>query len=126
MRYLGLLMRGGLIWLVPMLVSTLFYTPDGALHTSYALFKSAMVLVLTWTTLAVNLVRPPQRVLPALVVTAYLVVNLALDAIVLVPLLNLSALEYLEQIGLIYLIIPSLTYVLLQCAQVGAERASSA
>jgi hypothetical protein len=114
MIYLNILARGALIWLVPFLVSFGFYTPSGELTTTYALFKSVMVLVLTWTTLAVSLVRPPRGLPPWLVAAAYLVVNLLLDLVVLVPLMGLTAATYVEQIGLVYLIIPSLTYALLR------------
>jgi hypothetical protein len=112
--YLNILARGCLIWLVPFLVSFGFYTPSGELTSSYALFKSAMVLTLTWTTLAVNLVRPPRALPPWMVAAAYLLINVALDALVLVPLMGLTAAAYVEQIGLVYLIIPSLTVVLLR------------
>jgi hypothetical protein len=39
---------------------------------------------------------------------------LMLDALIVVPLANLSFAVYLEQIGLVYLIIPTLTMVLLR------------
>jgi hypothetical protein len=112
--YLNVLARGAVIWLVPFLVSFSFYTPSGELTTSYALFKSAMVLTLTWTTLAMNLVRPPRGLPPWLVAAAYLLINVVLDVLVLVPLMGLTAIAYVEQIGLVYLLIPSLTLVLLR------------
>lgn len=114
MSVVTLIARGAVIWLVPLLVSFGFYTPSGELITSYALFKSVMVLVLTSTTLAVNLVRPPRTFLPALVAAVYLLINIVLDTLVLVPRMGLTAAAYVEQIGLVYLIIPSLTVVLLR------------
>lgn len=114
MPYLNVLGRGAVVWLVPFLVSFGFYTPAGELITSYALFKSVMALTLTWTVLAVNLVRPPRGLPPALVAGAYLLINILLDVVVLIPLMGLTAAEYSEQIGLLYLIIPSLTYALLR------------
>jgi hypothetical protein len=125
MRVLNLLARGAVIWLAPLLISFGFYTPPGELTTSYALFKSVMVLALTWITLAVNLVRPPREFPPALVAAAYLLINVGLDVLVLVPRMGLTAAAYVEQIGLVYLIIPSLTMVLLRRPAVreGTDRA---
>ena len=114
MTYLNVLARGCLIWLVPFLVSFGFYTSSGELTTSYALFKSVMVLTLTWTTMAINLVRPPRGLPPWPVAATYLLINVLLDALVLVPLMGLTARAYVEQIGLVYLLIPSLTLVLLR------------
>lgn len=126
MTYLNVLARGFLIWLVPFLVSFGFYTPSGELTTSYALFKSVMVLTLTWTTLAVNLLRPPRGLPPWLVAAVYLLINVILDALVLVPLMGLTAAAYVEQIGLVYLLIPSLTVVLLRSARVSGANAGKA
>jgi hypothetical protein len=113
MILLGLFLRGLIIWALPFVLSIPFYSSPGELVTSYALFKSVMVLLLTWTTILVNSVRPPQAA-PALAAAVYLGVNLVLDALIVVPLANLSLATYLEQIGLVYLIIPTLTYVLLR------------
>jgi hypothetical protein len=124
--YLNVLARGAVIWLVPFLVSFGFYTPSGELTTSYALFKSAMVLTLTWTTLAVNLVRPPRGLPPWLVAVAYLLINVVLDVLVLVPLMGLTAVAYVEQIGLVYLLIPSLTVALLRSPGVSGANAGKA
>jgi hypothetical protein len=124
--YLNVLVRGFLIWLVPFLVSFGFYTPSGELTTSYALFKSVMVLTLTWTTLAVNLLRPPRGLSPWLVAAAYLLLNVVLDVLVLVPLMDLTAMAYVEQIGLVYLLIPSLTVVLLRSPGVSGANAGQA
>lgn len=112
MRYLGLPLRGLIIWLVPFIISVPFYTPDRELVTSYALFKSVMALALALTTIGVALVRPPSGS-PALAGAVYLLVNLALDALVLLPLTGLAPPAYLEQIGLLYLIIPAITYAVL-------------
>jgi hypothetical protein len=114
MNYLWLIVRGAVIWLVPFVVSVFFYTPAGELVTSYALFKSVMVLLLTLAVLLVNLVRPPTTSAPTLVGVVYLAVNLLLDMLVVIPLTGLTPLAYIEQIGLIYLLIPVLTVVVLR------------
>jgi len=114
MRYFSLILRGSIIWLVPFIASIFFYTPDGQLTTSYALFKSVMVIVLTWTTLTVNLLRPIPVVSPLIPAITYFAINILLDIIVVLPLTGLSIAQYSEQIGLIYLIIPSITYMMLR------------
>jgi hypothetical protein len=114
MRYLWLAVRGFLIWLVPFGVSFFFYNQEGELTTSYALFKSVMFLTLVWTTLAVGLIRPPRDTPAWLVGLIYLAINLGLDVLVVWPLTGLSLLPYIEQIGLGYLLIPTITYTLLR------------
>jgi hypothetical protein len=46
-----------------------------------------------------------------------LLINLLLDLVVLVPLIGISLAQYLEQIALVYSIIPLLTYALLRQPQ---------
>jgi hypothetical protein len=114
MRYIWLGVRGFLIWLVPFGVSFFFYNQERELTSSYALFKSVMFLVLVWTTLAVGLIRPPRATPAWLVGLIYLAINLGLDALVVLPLTGLSLPTYFEQIGIGYLLIPTVTYVLLR------------
>jgi uncharacterized membrane protein YuzA (DUF378 family) len=111
--WIGVVLRGAIIWLVPLVVSFGFYTPTLELVTSYALFKSVMVVVLTGTLLLVNLVRPPLGVAPWVAALVYLVVNLALDVLVVVPMARLTVGAYIEQIALVYVIIPALTWAML-------------
>ncbi|GAB4525852.1 MAG: hypothetical protein OHK0046_42130 [Anaerolineae bacterium] len=111
MKYIVLLGRGILIWLVPFVVSFFFYTPEGDLAVSYAWFKSTMVVVLTLVTLAVNLIRPPFGFGPVMVATVYTAVSVVLDLVTIVPMLGFTA--YVEQVALIYIIIPTLTWSIL-------------
>lgn len=110
-RLFAVVLRGAVIWLIPFLVSFFFYAAPGQLATSYALFKSVMVMILTWTIIAVNL-RPPQRVASWLVGIVYLGVNILLDVLIVVPLTGMDATAYVEQIGLMYLLIPTITLVM--------------
>jgi hypothetical protein len=114
---IGLFLRAAIIWIIPFVVSFGFYDRQGDLTSSYAWFKSVMVLVLTITTFAVGVIRPPRGQHPALVAGIYLLVNLLLDLAVLVPLMGISFGQYLEQIALVYSIIPLLTYALLRQPQ---------
>jgi hypothetical protein len=106
----GLIGRGFLIWLVPLVVSFFFYTPESELVVSYPLFKSVMVVVLTLVTLAVNWIRPPVGFSPLTMAVIYTAMSLVLDLLILVPMMRLSLLAYLEQIALVYIIIPAITW----------------
>jgi hypothetical protein len=112
-KILGLVGRAAIIWVVPLVVSFLFYSPEQRLIVHYALFKSVMIVVLTLTTLAVNVIRPPQQVVAWQVALLYAIVNWVLDFIVLLPMSNMSFSTYWEQIGMTYIIIPVLTWALL-------------
>jgi hypothetical protein len=110
----ALLIRALLVWLVPLAISFLFYDRDGELTTSYAFFKSVMAISLVWIVLVVVRYRPGVTVeYPWTVALLYWGVSLGLDMLFLLPFLELTLGEYLEQIGLMYLIIPSLTLALL-------------
>jgi hypothetical protein len=112
-RYLNLLSRGLIIWLVPLLISFLFYTPQRELVTSYAFFKSVMVMALVGVTLAVNLIRPVRSFPVWQVALVYTLISLLADILVLVPFMRLTLGQYIEQIALMYVIIPALTWALL-------------
>ncbi|GAB4173280.1 MAG: hypothetical protein Fur005_35060 [Roseiflexaceae bacterium] len=114
---IGLFIRAAIIWIVPLVVSFGFYDRQGELTSSYAWFKSVMVLILSITTFAVGVIRPPRGQHPVLVAGIYLLINLLLDLVVLVPLMGISLAQYLEQIALVYSIIPLLTYALLRQPQ---------
>jgi hypothetical protein len=113
---IGLLIRAAIIWIIPLVVSFGCYDRQGELTSSYAWFKS-MMLLLSITTFAVGVIRPPRGLHPALVAGIYLLINLLLDLVVLVPLIGISLAQYLEQIALVYSIIPLLTYALLRQPQ---------
>jgi hypothetical protein len=112
-RYLNLLSRGLIIWLVPLLISFLFYTPQRELVTSVAFFKSAMVMALVGVTLVVNLIRPVRSFSVWQVALVYTLISLLADILVLVPFMRLTLGQYVEQIALMYVIIPALTWALL-------------
>lgn len=109
MNIIGLFARGFVIWAVPLAISVLFYSPQSELLVSYAWFKSVMVVVLTATTLAVNLVRPLKGGTPLVVAVGYTAISLILDLLVLVPFIRMSLGTYVEQIALVYSIIFGIT-----------------
>lgn len=114
MRYIGILVRGFIIWIIPLAISFFFYSPQSELLTSYAWFKSIMVVALTLTTLAVNLVRPIKHGSPLLIAVTYTAISVVLDLLVLVPFFRMSLSTYIEQIALVYIIIFGITWGILR------------
>jgi membrane-associated HD superfamily phosphohydrolase len=113
MNVIGIVVRGFIIWIIPLVISFFFYSPQRELVISYALFKSIMVVVLTVTTLGVNFVRPVTRYSALAVALAYTAINLLLDMFVLLPMTGMSLNAYLEQIALVYVIIFAVTWGML-------------
>jgi hypothetical protein len=110
MKMTSLVVRGFLIWLIPFVVSFFFYSPSRELTVSYALFKSIMVLTLTLVTLTVNWLKPVSGANPMLVVFIYTAMSLVLDIIIVIPMAGLTLPAYVEQIALVYIIIPVVTW----------------
>lgn len=97
-------------WLIPLLVSFLFFDRTGQLLVSQPLFKSIMVVVGGLVGVAL-LVVAFRRVIAssasALILGLYwLAMNLLLDLVVLVALFKTPLLFYLCDVGLRYLLIP--------------------
>jgi hypothetical protein len=113
MNVVGLLVRGFLIWAIPLAISFFFYSPQSELLVSYAWFKSIMVVVLTLTTLAINLIRPLKGGSPLVVAVVYTAMSIILDLLVLVPMTRMSLPTYIEQIALVYIIIFGITWGIL-------------
>jgi predicted neutral ceramidase superfamily lipid hydrolase len=114
MQWVNVIVRGFLIWIIPLAISFAFYSPQSELLTSYAWFKSVMVVVLTLTTLGVNLIRPIKRSSPLLIAVIYTAMSIVLDLLVLVPMTRMSLAIYVEQIALVYSIIFGITWGILR------------
>jgi len=97
-------------WLVPFVASFLFFDRNGQLLIPQPLFKSLMVVVFGGfgvALLAVAFRRIPASPGYGLALGCYwLAINLALDLLVLVPLVHMAIDLYLYDIGLRYLLIP--------------------
>ncbi len=109
----GLFIRGFSIWFVPFVVSFFFYSDDGELTTSYAIFKSVMVVTLTLSVLIAATFRLKAIPSPTVAAVVFLMISVLLDVLVVIPFVGLRLDDYVEQVGLIYLIIPAITWVLL-------------
>lgn len=107
------MVAGILSWLIPFLVAVPFYSRDGVLLVDAALFKSLMIVTGS-VTAAVLMIWFFARVTSSYTREAcitgvcWLILNWALDLLVLVGLLGMTPADYLSGIGLRYLMIPAM------------------
>lgn len=112
--FVRVIVSGFLSWLIPFVVSFLFYTPGGELAVPYSTFKSSIMVVgtlsgcflLIWYFGAVK-----DRFLwnGMIVGWSWFAINLILDALVLVPIMKSTFSAYFMSIGLGYLSIPAIS-----------------
>ncbi len=110
-RYVRLIGFGLLTWLLPFLLSLLLYSPEG--EPLYDIFLIKSVLLVFSAALGTFLILVYFRNVRArfvregaLVGGVWLLINWALDAVILLPLSGMDAGTYMAQIGLRYLTIP--------------------
>lgn len=102
---------GLLTWLIPFIVSFAFYSPEGEVWLDIFLFKSIMIVLATLIG-ALFLVKyfkgvTAEYVKEGIIIgLLWLVLNLILDLVILVPMSGMMFGEYVAQIGLRYLMIP--------------------
>ena len=104
-------MFGVLTWLVPFVVAFGFYDRQGQLATSYALFKSVMIVVSSLTGCFALYKYFGQIVSDYtrqgwIVGLVWLVINLLFDIAILIPMSGMGIAEYFLSIGLGYIVIP--------------------
>ena len=108
---LRLFLFGVLTWIVPFVVAFGFYDRQGQLATSYALFKSTMIVVSSLTG-CFALYKYFGRVESGharhgwIVGVVWLAINLLLDLVILIPMSGMGLAEYFLSIGLGYIVIP--------------------
>lgn len=110
---LKVILFGVLLWLIPFGISFLFYK-DGQLMIDIHLFKSIMILigsvtgaillVLHFLTIETNYLN--EGIIVGLV---WFAINIILDLVILVPMSGMSIGTYFAQIGLRYLMIPTMS-----------------
>ncbi len=107
MRLIGF---GFLVWLVPFLVSFLFYTPQGTPAISSGFFNSIMSAILLVVT-AIFLLKYFKHITVNYLSEAikvgivWVIINVALDVIVLIPLAKMELSKYFAEIALGYVLI---------------------
>jgi len=101
---------GLLSWLVPFAASLAFFDSSGTVTIAQPLFKSLMVVIgggVGAALLVFVFGRIPATFRSGLIVgSVWLLINLALDLVVLVPMSGGSVGDYVADIGLRYLMIP--------------------
>jgi hypothetical protein len=110
-KSLRLILLGFIIWLVPFIASFGFYDRTGNLNVSYGFFKCVMIVVSSITGMYVlsyhlNLVRSNYFKEGCIAGITWLIMNLLLDIVILIPMAGISFKEYLANIGFGYLQIP--------------------
>ncbi|OZB95376.1 hypothetical protein [Paenibacillus sp. XY044] len=105
---------GFLTWLIPLAFSFLFYNKEGHLSIDYTLFKTLLIIaraVVGTPLLALYLdrVRSDYIRQGVLLGALWFLMNIGLDALVLLPWMKISFLDYLGQIGLRYLSMPMMS-----------------
>ncbi|EQA43948.1 hypothetical protein LEP1GSC050_4043 [Leptospira broomii serovar Hurstbridge str. 5399] len=101
---------GFLVWLIPFVVAFGFYTPEGKLQTDIFLFKTVMILVGNATGCYFLFLLSKRVTLPALrpftiIGVIWLLENLGLDMLILIPMSKMNLPDYFIQIGLRYFVI---------------------
>ena len=110
-KYVRLIGFGILTWLTPFLISVPFYSAEG--EPLYDIFLIKSVLLVFSAALGTFLILVYLRGVrarfvreTALLGVVWLLINWALDAVILLPLSGMDVGTYMAQIGLRYLIIP--------------------
>lgn len=105
------LFLGFLSWLIPFVVSFLFFKPGGELAVPYATFKSAIMVVGTITGCYLLLryfkLVDSEFIRNGIVVgVSWFAINIVLDAVVLIRIMKTTLADYFMSIGLSYMSIP--------------------
>lgn len=105
---------GALSWLIPFVVSFLFYKPGGELVVPYATFKS-IITVVGVATGCYFLFRYFKFVDSGFIGNGVVVglswfaINIVLDAVILIPMMKTTFADYFMSIGISYFAIPAIS-----------------
>ncbi len=105
------ILLGLLSWLIPFVVSFLFYKPGGELVVPYATFKTSIMLVgvVSGCYLLYRYFKLVERdfILQSIIVGfSWFAINIVFDSVVLIPMMKTSFVDYFLSIGLSYCSIP--------------------
>jgi hypothetical protein len=107
------ILAGFASWLAPLLVSMGFFDREGNLAVATGLFHSVMSVVLAgvvaWLIVWVGRAVPLTAGAGLAIGLLWLALNLALDALVLLPMTGMAVGAWVEDVGLRYLAIPLVT-----------------
>lgn len=110
-KNIKLLLFGFLTWLIPFVISFLFYSRDGKLLIDFSIFKIVMFFSasITASILLIKYFKTIKKDFlkeSIIVGVLWLIINLILDILILIPISKMSLNDYFTQIGIIYIIIP--------------------
>lgn len=113
-KYLKNIFFGFLTWLIPFVLSFVFYSKEGVLSIDIFLFKSIMIVIsgligVSLLILYFKDIKKDYLIEGIAVGFSWLIINLILDLLILIPMSGMTYLDYFSQIGLRYLIIPTIS-----------------
>lgn len=98
-------------WLIPFIASIFFFTPQGGLTIGVFLFKTIMIvigsavgavmIILYFKEITKDYLKEGIKV-----GLAWFAINIALDLVILLPMMGTTIQTYFEEIGLRYLVLP--------------------
>jgi membrane-associated HD superfamily phosphohydrolase len=105
-----ILLLGLLSWVIPFVFSFMFFDQAGQLLVQKELFKS-IIIVVSGGTGVLLLLKAFTRITPGMatgfVIGLYwMLINLGLDLVILVPMAGMEVVSYFYDIGLRYLLLP--------------------
>ena len=111
--YLKCAFFGILVWLIPFLLSGLFYGKDGLMIDIF-LFKTIMIVIgaVSGSILLIFYFKKIESAFvkeAAIAGTAWFAINILLDIVILLPLSGMGISDYFTQIGLRYLVMPAMS-----------------
>lgn len=106
-----IILNGFLSWLIPFGISFLFYKPGGELLVPYATFKSIIMVVGvasgSWLLLlSFKLITKDFIKNGVFIGFFWFAINIFLDALVLIPIMKTTFIDYFMTIGISYFAIP--------------------
>jgi hypothetical protein len=126
-KYLKLGLFGFLTWLVPFVSGFLFYSPQGQPVVDALVFKAIMIVVgsITGSALLVLYFGKLEKNYASegvVIGVVWLVLNILLDLLILVPMSKMAIGTYFAQIGLEYLTIPTMSIAMGLVARTVSEK----
>ena len=110
-KHIRNILYGFLAWLIPFIASIFFYSKEAGLTVDVYFFKSIMIVIgsITAAFLLISYFKNinTNYIKEGIIVgIVWLVINIILDLLVLIPMSGMSVGDYFTQIGLRYLVMP--------------------
>lgn len=120
--HLRMIKYGLASWLIPFIVSIFFYSPNGELMVEPAIFKAMMFIIasIVGASLLVKYflkVGKNYQDEGIAVGISWVLINIIMDMIVLIPIMKVDFAQYFLQIGYIYLMVPTMALTIGYCLE---------